>query len=264
MLFNLLSFAAALLATAQADFAPPGPCTGFCQGHDPSIIQRDSDGVYFKFTTGGGMDIATSSALAGPWDNVGKVLPDGSVITTTEQNKDLWAPDVHKVGDGYHLYYAVSKSGSHISALGLATSPLLEPGSWADKGSVGIESDDKTAWNAIDANLVSTGDAYLLNFGSYWQDIFQAPMNGDATKVTADAPKQIQYQTDDLNNHPAEGAYMFWHDGYWYLLWSEGKCCGFDKNKAPPGQEYKVRMGRSESTGGPFVSRCCYVKGMDS
>jgi arabinan endo-1,5-alpha-L-arabinosidase len=130
-----------------SSYSDPGPCTGACFAHDPTIIQHANDSKYFKFNTGPGVEIATSNSLSGPWILQGYVLPNGSSIDNPGK-KDPWAPDVHLVGDEYFLYYAVSTFGSQVSAVGLATSGSMEPGSWTDRGGVGVASKKGQAFNA--------------------------------------------------------------------------------------------------------------------
>jgi arabinan endo-1,5-alpha-L-arabinosidase len=136
------------IASLVHSYADPGPCTGACWAHDPSIIQRASDGKYFKFNTGTGIEIATANSLAGPWTLQGHVLMNGSSIIDNPGRNDPWAPDVHLVGAEYFLYYAVSTFGSQVSAIGLATSSTMEPGSWTDKGGIGVASKKGQAYNA--------------------------------------------------------------------------------------------------------------------
>jgi hypothetical protein len=76
-------------ASAVSGYSNPGACSGHCWAHDPSVIQRASDGLYFKFNTGSGIEIATSSSLEGPWTLQGYVLPSGSSIDL-DGNTDLW------------------------------------------------------------------------------------------------------------------------------------------------------------------------------
>jgi len=126
----------------------------------------------------------------------------------------------------YHLYYAVSTFGSQTSAIGLETSSNMDPGSWTDKGGVGVASTSAKAYNAIDPNLILVGSTYYLNFGSFWHDIYQVAMNSAATKTAGTAAYNIEY--DASGTHPSEGSYMFYYSGYYYLLWSSGICCGYD------------------------------------
>ncbi|TVY17150.1 putative arabinan endo-1,5-alpha-L-arabinosidase A [Lachnellula arida] len=253
-MFSLLRFATAfLIATASLvqGYADPGACSGACWAHDPSIIQRSSDELYFKFNTGSGIEIATASSLSGPWTLEGYALTNGSKIDLTG-NTDLWAPDVHKVGDLYYMYYAVSTSGSQVSAIGLATSSTLEVGSWTDLGATGIASTSAKPYNAIDPNLIEVDSEYYLTFGSFWHDIYQAPMSSDA-KTVASSSVNIEYNS--TGTHPSEGSYMFYYSGYYYLLWSSGICCGFDTSKPATGAEYKIMMCRSTSFDSGFVDQ---------
>jgi arabinan endo-1,5-alpha-L-arabinosidase len=76
-------------ATLVRSYSNPGACSGACWAHDPAVIQRESDGKYFKFNTGTGIQYATASSLSGPWTIVGEVLPDGSSISNSGSN-DPW------------------------------------------------------------------------------------------------------------------------------------------------------------------------------
>jgi arabinan endo-1,5-alpha-L-arabinosidase len=71
------------------------------------------------------------------------------------------------------MYYAVSTFGSQNSAIGVATSSTMEVGSWTDLGATGISSSSSKIYNAIDPNLVAVGSSYYMNFGSFWDDIYQ-------------------------------------------------------------------------------------------
>lgn len=122
-----LSFAA-----LSSGFANPGACSGNCLVHDPAVFQRESDGTFFRFSTGNEIQIAKATAITGPWTVEGSVVPAGSSIDLAG-NTDLWAPDVNMVGSTYYCYYAVSTFGSQNSAIGVATSATMEVGSWTDQ-----------------------------------------------------------------------------------------------------------------------------------
>lgn len=81
--------AAAALVSSVAGYANPGSCSGDCWAHDPSVMQRTSDGVYFRFNTGSLIGIWKSSALEGPWVYQGAAIPAGSIIDLAG-NDDLW------------------------------------------------------------------------------------------------------------------------------------------------------------------------------
>lgn len=75
----MLAFFFFLIALAVA-YPNRGPCTGDCWTKDPAVIQRKTDGKYFRFATGTGIPIITSDSIKGPWTQVGKALPNGSKI----------------------------------------------------------------------------------------------------------------------------------------------------------------------------------------
>ncbi|CAG7945929.1 unnamed protein product [Penicillium nalgiovense] len=238
-----------LFAALVHGYANPGGCSGACIVHDPTLIQRSSDNRYFRFSTGHKISYASSSSINGPWTNIGSMLPGGSSIDLAG-NDDLWAPDAQLVNGLYHIYYTVSTFGSQDSAIGLATSPNMEFGSWTDHGATGIASSPSKPYNAIDANLFNDGGTYYMNFGSFWHDIYQAPMNSAATKV-ASSSYNIAY--DPAGDHAVEGAYMYKYGSYYYLFYSAGICCGYDTSRPASGAEYKIKVCRSTSPTGGFV-----------
>ncbi|PGH18305.1 hypothetical protein AJ79_00644 [Helicocarpus griseus UAMH5409] len=232
-------------------YAPPGGCTGACNLHDPALIQGD-DGTYFRFSTGNRISYASAPSIEGPWTALGSVLPDGSSIDLPGNN-DLWAPDVQKVNNAYHLYYTVSTFGTQNSAIGLATSPSLAPGTWTDRGSTGVTSDSSKPYNAIDGNLIATGDgAYQLSFGSFWNDIFIVAMNGDGTS-TAEGVSSINIAYEPAGTHAIEGPYVYRYGDWWYLFFSAGICCGYDGERPAPGEEYRIKACRSDRVDGGYV-----------
>lgn len=85
-----LSLAVLAVATAVQAYADPGTCTGHCFAHDPAMIRRATDAKYYKFNTGPGIEIASSSSLSGPWTLLGYVLPSGSSITSNPGYDDPW------------------------------------------------------------------------------------------------------------------------------------------------------------------------------
>ena len=244
-LFTVLGAA----VSAVAAYGAPGACSGACNVHDPAVIRRTSDGKYYRFSTGNKITIATAANLQGPWSNVGSALPSGSKINLGG-NQDLWAPDISKVGDNYYLYYSVSTFGSQNSAIGLATSPTMDPGSWTDQGQI-FASSSGDPYNAIDGNLITLANGkYQLNFGSFWSDIYAVQMGRPSQ--TAGSAKQIAF--DSSGTHAVEGSYMIYRDNYYYLFFSNGICCGYDSSRPAAGAEYKIKVCRSTSSTGGFVS----------
>jgi arabinan endo-1,5-alpha-L-arabinosidase len=208
--------------------------------HDPSII-LGPDGSYYSFSTHGLVSISRAPSLDGPWIHIGSVLNKQSIINLPGRN-DTWAPDVSKVGDEYNCFYSVSTFGSQDSAIGLATSKTLLPGSWTDHGAVLLSGKNKqyplNATNGIDPNLFideESGDAYL-SYGSFWTDIWQYKMKSENLKqLSSTPPKQLSYEPKGTN--PEEGAFLSEKDGWYYLWISHGVCCGYNATMPAKGEE---------------------------
>ncbi|KAL7688284.1 putative glycoside hydrolase, family 43 [Plasmopara halstedii] len=231
-------------------FAIPECCQGVCTNtHDPSIIRRD-DGKYFRFSTGNKIAIHSASDISGSWEYLGAALPNNSTIKLPG-NDDLWAPDVNKVGDTYFLYYSVSSFGKQNSAIGIAQSKTMEPGSWSDVGSTGVTSDASKRYNAIDPNLFLVGSQYYLNFGSYWHGLHQTPMESVPVKASGNAPYQLVYASREV----VEAAFEFAYNGYYYMFYSKGSCCGYLQKRPKKGEEYRVLVCRSTSPTGGFMDK---------
>lgn len=276
----------ALFAALASGYADPEGCSGSCVVYDPTIIQRSSDSKYFRFSTGNEISYASASSLFGPWTTIGSMLPDGSSIDL-DGNTDLWvrfpkknnltwqelrlqdaigihslafpfltryllyAPDAHYIDGLYYVYYVVSTFGSQDSAIGLATSETMELDSWTDHGSVGIQSSSSKDYNAIDPSLIEVDGTYYMNFGSFWDDIYQVEMNSAATAASGSS-YSIAYYPD--GTHPEEGSYMYKYGDYYYLFYSWGICCDYSDDLPASGQEYHIKVCRSTSATGSFVS----------
>ncbi|KUI53700.1 Arabinan endo-1,5-alpha-L-arabinosidase A [Cytospora mali] len=230
-------------------YSNPEPCTGACYAQDPGLIQRSSDGVYFRFNTDTYVDIMKSNSLSGPWEIIGNVLPNGSVIYESA-NEGLWAPMVIERDGTYILYYSVSSLGSRDSAIGYATSSTMENGTWVDHGSTGVQSTTADEYNAIDPTMILVDGTYYLSFGSYWEDIQLATFKPNATKVAKTTYTQTIYQPS--GSHKAEGSFPYEYNGYFYMFWSEGQANDYVDSKPAAGGEYKVRACRSSSISGPY------------
>ncbi|KAE8975146.1 putative arabinan endo-1,5-alpha-L-arabinosidase A [Phytophthora rubi] len=239
-----------LVAGLVNGYANPQTCTGVCtNAHDPSIIRHD-DGTYFRFSTGNKIAVHSAPALTGPWTYRGAAVPNGSKINLKGKD-DLWAPEVNKIGDTYYLYYSVSSFGGQNSTIGLTQSKTMEPGSWVDAGSVGVTSDSSKPYNAIDPNLIQVGGQYYLNFGSYWQGLHQTKMTSPA-KAGGGSASQIAFTS---NYEVVEAAFEFAYNGYYYLFFSKGSCCKYDKTRPAKGKEYRILVCRSKSPTSGFVDK---------
>ncbi|KAG6942294.1 hypothetical protein JG688_00018208, partial [Phytophthora aleatoria] len=128
----------------------------------------------------------------------------------------------------------------------------MEPGSWVDAGSIGVTSDASKKYNAIDPNLIQVGSQYYLNFGSYWQGLHQTKMKSNPTKNTGEVANQVAFTS---NHEVLEAAFQFAYNGYYYMFFSKGSCCGYDKTRPAKGKEYRILACRSKSPTGGFVDK---------
>jgi hypothetical protein len=218
--------------------------------HDPSTLIK-CNGRYYTFGTGAGI-ISKSSADGIFWVDGPRVFanPPAWVIGAAPGfNGDFWAPDIAFINGKYCLYYSVSSWASQQSAIGLVTSPTLDPTDpayqWTDHGIV-IQSTNGSPFNTIDPNVAfdANGDPWLV-FGSYWNGIYITqldPVTG--MRLAPNSPlTRLAY------NSSIEAACIYRRGGYYYLFVNWGSCCdGVDST-------YHVRVGRSQSITGPYLDR---------
>ncbi|RKO85349.1 glycosyl hydrolase, partial [Blyttiomyces helicus] len=229
----------ALPGNAPINFPLPGPVTGdsiSTHTHDPAIIKFN--GMYYLFATHNNISITTAPSMKGPWTRVGQVLKEGSTIQNSGR-LDAWAPDVHEIDGTFYLYYAVSTFGTRHSSVGVATSKSLAPGSWTDHGAVitsGVRETNPALMNtnAIDPNLFydpKTRQA-TLQFGSFWSDIWQIPMEANLMTPTNTG---VHLAFDPVRPSPVEGSFLHRAANGWYYLYvSHGICCNYGTPPLPP------------------------------
>jgi arabinan endo-1,5-alpha-L-arabinosidase len=241
----------------------PLPNQGHLAVHDPNIVHHDNN--FYLFKGGIQMPIFKASSLSGPWTKIGTVL-DGPTIIEKQNRTRPWAPTTVEWKGKFYCFYTVSKNGVRNSAIGVASTDSIESGSWTDHGGLiytekGQLSDiwPYTVSNAIDASFIvdqRTGQPYLL-YGSYWHGIFQVPLADDLLSVkTPKSPdaKNLVFLPKEKPK-PVEGSFMSYNEPYYYLWFSQGKCCHFSQGFPEMGKEYSIRVGRSKDVRGPFVDK---------
>ncbi|KAG7085955.1 hypothetical protein E1B28_003483 [Marasmius oreades] len=243
-----------LLTVASFVSAVPNPLPGSenIVVRDPTIWYNPTPRKYFVFSTGEGIRIFTSPSLTGSWTRVGTVMPNCSIINHPG-NCELWAPSISFTLGKYVLYYAVSTIGSQDSAIGVATSPSMEPGTWTDLGAV-VTSKPGDVFNAIDPDLIDY-NGLKLSFGSYWNGIYQIGIWPDVNNPASPTPGT---HLAGGNGRPAEGGTTFKPEDspYWFHFFSDGVTpLAGSTSRPPPGEEYKVRVGRGTGGMGPFVGQ---------
>jgi arabinan endo-1,5-alpha-L-arabinosidase len=237
------------------------PVQGDTALRDPHIAFED--GVYYLFSTGPEIPVRRSTD-GREWEEVGVVfsfgLPDWTQ-SIAPGRRAVWAPHVAHFEGRWHLYYSVSTFGTWTSAIGLATSPTLDPDhpayEWADQGIVvGSEHNDTAAklrsggveaWNAIDPWIVQEdGDRWLV-WGSSAGGIYMRKVD-PATGLLDDAPV-LRLARRQPHHQRIEAANLVERDGTWYLFSSWDLCCqGVDST-------YNIRVGRSDELTGTYTDQ---------
>lgn len=240
-----------LVSTNTAAYVGPGAVSGDVAIHDPSMI-KTSSGTYYVFST----------SLASPHDGIEMrsstdrihFVDAGTAFSTLPSwistynggNSDMWAPDVSYHNGKYWLYYAVSTVGSQVSAIGLATSSTAAPGSWSDQGLV-ISSSTGSSYNAIDPGLiVDASGNWWLSFGSYWNGIYMIQIDPSTGKQLSSNATVYHLAKRLVTSHGLEGAYIYYHNGYYYLFASIDSCCAADAT-------YHIMVGRSSTVNGTYT-----------
>ena len=216
---------------------------------DPSTIVREGE-RFWVFYTGRGVASLHSKDLV-TWEHGPAVFdrPPAWIAETVPENRGVyWAPDVIRVGDRYLLYYSVSSFGKMDSAIGLATSPALEPGDpayrWTDAGMV-VRSREGGDFNAIDPSVFSDDGRLWLAFGSQWSGLKLVELD-PATGMRLDPDGPL---LPIAAGKSIEAAYLYKRNGFYYLFLNRGDCCRGDKST------YHIRVGRAESITGPYLDK---------
>ncbi len=222
--------------------------------HDP-VIAREGD-TYYVFGTG--MASRTSKDLV-HWVSakplVGNILPDWA-SKAVPGAKGMWAPDISFANGRWQLYYAVSTFGSNRSAIGLYTSPTLDPAApgygWRDEGMV-LMSTANSNFNAIDPNfIIDRQGRHWLSLGSFWTGLklFRLdPHTGKPTDPNA-APYSIARRPAPAGAPaPVEAPFIVDHGRYYWLFASYDYCC-----KGVNSTYYTV-VGRAKDITGPYLGK---------
>ncbi len=238
-----------LLAVFMLGCAPAFALEGNIGIHDPSTVVK-CDGAYYVFGTGRGIPVLTSTN-GFDWQRGGQVfdrVPD-SVHQYCPKNDGVgvWAPDIIQMNGEYFLYYSISSWGQYVSAVGLMTSPTLNPNrpdyKWTDRGMV-VHSSEGENLNAIDPGVCLAPDGTLwLCYGSYHGNIELVELDPKTGQRSA------THSPATIIASQSEASDIIFHDGYFYLFVNHGGCCQGTKST------YNIRVGRSKKITGPYLDR---------
>ncbi|WP_353565544.1 arabinan endo-1,5-alpha-L-arabinosidase [Haloferula sargassicola] len=250
----LLTIALASTASVSADTEPGGPLAQAASrgvtARDPSTLVREDD-TWWCFYTGRGVRSLHSKDLV-TWQPGPAVLdepPPWIAAAVPENRGTYWAPDVMKVGDRWLLYYSVSSFGKMDSAIGLATTPTLDPADpdfqWTDRGEV-VRSREGGDFNTIDPAIFHARDGRLwLAFGSQWSGLKLVELDPATGKRLHPAAPLIPIAA----GKSIEAPYLHQHGDRYYLFVNRGDCCRGDQST------YYITVGRSDRVEGPYVDR---------
>ena len=207
---------------------------------DPTVI-RAEDGTFYLYATEDMRNVPIfHSANLVDWKLVGTAFIDNSRPKWLPKG-GIWAPDIHRVGGKYHLYYAKSVWGGEWDAgIGVAVSnnpagPFVDRGCMFTSKQIGIQ-------NCIDPFYIEDGGEKYLFFGSF-HGIYGVELTADGLHVKQGAkPREVAGTF-------MEATYIRRRGGYYYLFGSTGTCCEGARST------YRITIGRSKSLFGPYVDK---------
>jgi arabinan endo-1,5-alpha-L-arabinosidase len=224
--------------------------------HDPGSLVKEGN-KYWMFTTGDGIYAAYSTDLINWTPGPQTIFPIGTWpawITTAVPGfaGTFWAPECIFMNNKYYMYYSCSTFGSSRSAIGVATSPTLDPSApnygWTDLGQVAA-STSSTNVNAIDpAVLIDNGRVYMY-YGSFSGGLGVLELDPATGLKKAGATTLFLAGNTTSGTRDWEAPYVVKENGFYYFYANRGACCnGLNST-------YKIVVGRSTSPTGPFLDK---------
>lgn len=216
---------------------------GLWMTHDPAIYRDEASGYYYIYCTGA---ICQRSKDLIHWEMVGKVVEEPPKESSDwVGGKDIWAPDIVKVGEEYRLYCSNSTWGVRQSCIFLAVSDSPE-GPFVPRGCV-LKTSDKLPVNAIDANIITdvkTGEMYMV-YGSFWGGCYMLALDRETGLAAETGIGTCLASRPAWMSTGIEGPYMIYNPEteYYYLFVSYGSLKS----------DYNIRVGRSKDIKGPFL-----------
>ena len=229
---------------------------------DPTIWQGD-DSLYYTFSTAGtnyakGLGKFLWSEDMVTWDTIPDYVWTSQTLSQLKQyGSSLWAPQVTRIGGRWLMYltcYGTSSADPSIVVLTLdsETFPTSEGlhGPWSLDGVI-TSSKENHIIDTIDPFVTEdtiTGRVWMF-FGSTGRN-YRVELAADGLSLSDSASfthvAGLSLVEDTKRNKVFEGAYLYYHDGYWYYFVSSGMYSNYT---------YSLKVGRSPSLDGTFVSK---------
>ncbi|MEZ4232448.1 MAG: glycoside hydrolase family 43 protein [Polyangiaceae bacterium] len=211
---------------------------------DPGVM-RDGDTYYMACTPGPKYPMRSSKDLV-HWQREGNVFTDAT--KPSWGTGSFWAPELHKVGSSYVVYFSAKSSTSGTFAIG-AASAASPTGPYTDIGKPLIT---EPSPGAIDAHYfrASTGKHYVLwkvdgNAVGQSTPIKIQELAADGLSVVGSA-KTLISNTESWEGALVEGPWMIEHGGEFFLFYSAN---GYASSK------YAIGVAKASSPTGPFTKR---------
>ncbi len=212
---------------------------------DPGAV-LDGDTYYVASTTGcsgGAYKIHSSKDLVN-WTFHNCAFPKGQ--TPSWAVSHFWAPELHKVGKKWHIYFSAKNASTQQFCVGVGTadSPL---GPYKDKGTPLVCKDKMGVIDASYFKDPADGKHYVI-----WKDdgnaigqktpVFIQPLTEDGLNTTG-KPTQILINDQSWEGALIEGPWMIKKDDYYYIFYSGN---GYTNPK------YAIGVARSKKLMGPY------------
>ncbi|RYY36079.1 MAG: beta-xylosidase [Sphingobacteriaceae bacterium] len=205
---------------------------------DPSIIRVPGQGYYAIGTSSEWaphFPIYQSADLKS-WKQTGYIFDKAPEWTSGS----FWAPEYYYMNNTYYIYYTARRKSDGVSYIGVASSKYPDRG-FTDHGVI-IDHGKE----AIDGFVNNDNGQLYITFKAYGLDnrpieIMGYKLSADGLKVEGEPFSLLK----DDERIGMEGQSILKKDGYYYLFYSAGNCCG-------GGCSYNVRVARSQSFKGPY------------
>jgi len=203
---------------------------------DPSILKVGD--IYYAVGTssewGPHYPIFTSKDLI-QWQQVGYAFPEKPSWTTAS----FWAPELFYHQGKFYLYYT-ARDTNNVSYIGVAVAEDPAKG-FTDKGII-----IKHGSEAIDAFVIQESDGLYISWKAYGLDkrpieLLGSKLSDDGLKLEGEPFSLLK----DDQKKGMEGQSIVKRNGYYYLFYSAGGCCGVPC-------DYHVQVARSKTLRGPY------------
>lgn len=210
---------------------------------DPSVIYGQDRYFYVYGTDGGGQRTPIYKSR-----NLTNWRPAGAAFTEASRPKFVaggatWAPEISYINGQYVMYYSLSTWGGEWECgIGVATGATPND-AFTDHGKLFISSEIGVQ-NSIDPCHFADVDGKQYLFWGSFRGIYGIELSADGLRIKDGANK---FQIAPRNT--IEGTMIYYHDGYYYLMGSQGSCC------SGASSTYHVVVARSTSLKGPYLNK---------